>query len=76
VVDPLCIKFSSKDPAVAAAGRSEAVAAALAASRSDIAQALLSSVENMPEAVFDGVLHRAVNPEVRHVGVLLCFAAG
>jgi hypothetical protein len=40
MVTPLCAKLSSQDPAVAAAARSEAVAAALATSRSGLPKQL------------------------------------
>jgi hypothetical protein len=40
VVTPLCAKLSSQDPAVAAAARSEAVAAALAATKSGLPKQL------------------------------------
>jgi hypothetical protein len=41
----LCVKLSSTDPAVAAAARSEALTAALAATKSGLVQQLSSNVE-------------------------------
>jgi hypothetical protein len=76
VVDPLCTKLSSKDPEVAAAGRSQAVAAALAASKSGIAKELQASLLDMLRAGFKGVMDRAINLTVRyvHVGAHFCCA--
>ena len=47
VVTPLCAKLSSQDPAAAVAARSEAVAAALAASRSGLARQLHITAQDL-----------------------------
>ena len=67
VVIPLCAKLSSQDPAVAAAARSEAVAAALAASKSDLAREL-----HLMIPVLLARLNAVVHQELKLESILLC----
>jgi hypothetical protein len=60
-VTPLCAKLSSQDPAVAAAARSEAVAAALAASKSGLARELHTIIP-VVLARLSAVLRKGLKP--------------
>ena len=85
VVTPLCAKLSSQDPAVAAAARSEAVAAALAASKSGLPEQLHAVIAFL-QTKLSGLIAEGLEPAealcrspaqaVRHVTSVMVFDGG